>query len=491
MRLTLLLLLALTGTLNAQNYNNGEDLPAPQWRQAQGNRQAAELRIAGENAAAFRVSFRSLTLGDGDRLFLYGKDSQGNIVAIHGPYTGNGPLNVPEFDSRLIPGASLTIAVEGRAGADWPFAIENVQQFAADELGEMQPLPSFQPTAPRPRPRDFRSAYVGDKLLEFEVQDGMAVMQGDVVLGEVNEVIGGGGKGKNQNRASHSLDNVFPYRWSYGTIPFNIAYNANLKVGDELDGKIKTAIAYWNSRFPGTLVNRTTHTDYVTFSFTSGVCRSYPGRKGGQQLIELDNSCGSGNIVHEIGHALGFLHEHNRQDRDNFIKINTANIIAGKEDQFAKESDAIAADIGAYDFGSIMHYSLTAFSKDNVSQTISLQVPAPAGVTIGQRSALSAGDEAGMRSRYCAPQFFVAPSTVEVDNFGGSGQFTVYMPQYCTWTLTDNATWISVRSASSGTGSVTVQFTVQGNSKPTPRSGAIRINGRSITIRQIPDSWDK
>ena len=40
--------------------------------------------------------------------------------------------------------------------------------------------------------------------------------------------------------------------------------------------------------------------------------------------------------VHELLHTLGFVHEHTRPDRDNFVNINTDNIKLGKKGNFEK-----------------------------------------------------------------------------------------------------------------------------------------------------------
>jgi choriolysin H len=59
-------------------------------------------------------------------------------------------------------------------------------------------------------------------------------------------------------------------------------------------------------------------------------------------------------ILHEIGHALGFYHEHNRSDRDDYIKIHYENIEPGQIRQFQKQENAVFDT--NYDYLSIMHY---------------------------------------------------------------------------------------------------------------------------------------
>ena len=67
----------------------------------------------------------------------------------------------------------------------------------------------------------------------------------------------------------------------------------------------------------------------ITFFFLS--CCSYVGRKGnGRQGISIGKNCDKfGIVVHEIGHTVGFWHEHTRPDRADFVNIFRENIKKG------------------------------------------------------------------------------------------------------------------------------------------------------------------
>lgn len=105
-------------------------------------------------------------------------------------------------------------------------------------------------------------------------------------------------------------------------------------------------------------------------------CWSYVGKQGGEQVVNLAEECMDwGKIAHEVLHALGQVHEHNRPDRDDYININQTNIEIGKNKNFIKRKQGNNTDevvyLGAkYDLYSLLHYPSTAWSKDKTSKTI-------------------------------------------------------------------------------------------------------------------------
>ncbi|CAG5130359.1 unnamed protein product, partial [Candidula unifasciata] len=78
-----------------------------------------------------------------------------------------------------------------------------------------------------------------------------------------------------------------------------------------------------------------------------------------------------GLYLHEIGHAIGLVHEHQLPDRDNYISIQYQNVAPHMRIWFNKYASAeVNQMIVPYEYSSVMHYGITAFSYDGKAQTI-------------------------------------------------------------------------------------------------------------------------
>ena len=142
--------------------------------------------------------------------------------------------------------------------------------------------------------------------------------------------------------------------------------------------------------------------DYLLI-YSGKWCTSYVGRVGGEQRVSLqkDETCGNhiGMIVHELVHALGFLHMQSHADRDNYISVIKENISPGEQFQFDKVNSMKATNFGTpYDYFSIMHYGTHAFSK-NGRPTIVTKI-GKFNQFIGQTNKLSLGDLVRIRMMY-------------------------------------------------------------------------------------------
>ena len=71
-------------------------------------------------------------------------------------------------------------------------------------------------------------------------------------------------------------------------------------------------------------------------------------------------------IIHEFIHALGFYHEQNRPDRDDYITIIWDNIYEVQQYNFKRHYTSLTFNV-PYDGKSIMHYRPRAWSKNGLN----------------------------------------------------------------------------------------------------------------------------
>ena len=107
-------------------------------------------------------------------------------------------------------------------------------------------------------------------------------------------------------------------------------------------------------------------------------------------------------IAHEIGHALGLIHEQSRSDRDSYVVIFPANIQAGQQHNFDIWPNAMTI-YGAYDFDSLMHYARMDFSQNGQDTIEPVSSYSSYLNTMGQRDHLSPLDQNAMAQRYGSP----------------------------------------------------------------------------------------
>ena len=283
------------------------------------------------------------------------------------------------------------------------------------------------------------------KPIQYQVWNGMVVVEGDMILGPV-ALIGttstvtpkaprsASSQGVTADAIAISYtSNLWPAVGGVVQIPYTITGTA--------PDNLTAAMTQFNNEFAGFihLVQQGSQANFVNITVEGGNGEGFSdvGMIGGEQSLTCGTGCSVATWLHELGHTLGLLHEHQRPDRGSYITLNLANAdlpnVPGNFTLFTSDSQTI----GLFDLASIMEYGAFDLSKAGLPVIESI----PAGMPLSNDSDYSAGDKDGIARLYGKTPSLVTVTTnppglsVIVDS-----QTFATTPQTFSWALNSTHT---------------------------------------------------
>jgi hypothetical protein len=156
-----------------------------------------------------------------------------------------------------------------------------------------------------------------------------------------------------------AIDSEKPRPWPRGIIPYDVE---NLSPSQKAE--VKRAMQRWvGTGAKISFIPHGSELEYIYFTgeTNAGNNTTHIGfKKGMRNEINITSFWwrqGEWMIVHELGHVLGFFHEHARWDRDDYVTVHYENIKPGRQHDYdwVPRTNWIVNST-AYDYYSIMHY---------------------------------------------------------------------------------------------------------------------------------------
>ena len=149
-------------------------------------------------------------------------------------------------------------------------------------------------------PIDIRRGVYRGHQVTYQVINGLAVAEGDIILGTPEELKAPEGSQliKDLDTVKESVGRSDPdFLWPDGVIPYTVD-------GDLPEPqRVIDAVEHWNENTAIQLVERTNEANWLRFvPFGSGgSCLSFIGMTGGEQPLLLDDLCSVPAVIHEMG----------------------------------------------------------------------------------------------------------------------------------------------------------------------------------------------